>query len=241
LRREPGLSQRISLERLKAAGLKPGTVFDVGVATGTPDLYGVFDDVAYVLIEPLQESAPFMQRMVEAHPGSVAVNAAAGRSLGEASFNVTPNLSGSSFTVNAEGVERRTVPMVTLDHVAAIHAPPAPYLLKLDVQGYELEALAGAERMLEQTCALVAEVSLWADRKKRGMAEFAALVAWLSQRGFVLYDIAQVVRRDFDDAITEMDLVFLPGDSPLRAVSAYKLPGQARPVTEKRRRDFGLA
>jgi FkbM family methyltransferase len=215
-------------------------VFDVGVATGTPDLYGVFDDVAYVLIEPLQESAPFMQRMVEAHPGSVAVSAAAGRDMGEASFNVTPNLSGSSFTVNAEGAERRTVPMVTLDHVAETHDPPAPYLLKLDVQGYELEALAGAERMLEKTCAVVAEASLWADRKKRGMAEFAALVAWLGAHGFVLYDIAQVVRRDFDDAITEMDLVFLPVGSPLRAISAYKLPGQAKPVTEKRRRDFGL-
>ena len=241
MRREPGLSQRASLERMKAAGLEPGTVFDIGVATGTPELYGVFEGVRYVLVEPLKESEPFMQEVVDAHPGSVAVIAAAGRAMGEASFTVTRNLSGSSFLVRSENAEIRTVRVVTLDHLAELHEPPGPYLLKLDVQGYELEALAGAERMLAKTCAIVTEVSLWADRKGRGMAEFAALVAWLRERGFVLYDLAQVVRRDFDDAITEMDLVFLPSDSPLRAISAYKLPSQATAsVTEKRRRDFGL-
>ena len=240
MRTEPGLAQRISLERLKAAGLEPRTVFDVGVATGTPELYGVFDDVVYVLVEPLQESEPFMRRFVQAHAGSVAVHAAAGRSAGEASFQVARNLSGSSFTLKPGSTEERRVPMVTLDQVMDMHAPPAPYLLKLDVQGYELEALAGAERLLAKTCAVVAEASLWSDRKGRGMAEFSALVAWLRERGFVLYDIAQIVRRDSDDAITEVDLVFLPSDSPLRAVSAYKQAAAAIGAIEKRRRNFGL-
>src|SRR6185503_12666523 len=145
------------------------------------------------------------------------------------------------FTVSPYKSEQRQVPMVTLDHLAQTHRPPAPYLLKLDIQGYELEALGGAEGMLADTCAIVTEVSLWGDRKRRGMAEFAELVAWLRQRGFVLFDIAQIVRRDFDDAITEMDLVFLPADSPLREISAYKLADAAQVNIEKRRRDFGVA
>lgn len=241
MRAEPGLSKRASLERMKAAGLEPRTVIDVGFATGTPGLYGVFDDVRYVMVEPLKESLPFMNAIVEHYPGSVAINAAAGRTAGEASFVVTPNLSGSSFTLSPKRGEHRTVPMVTLDEVAAAHAVAGPCFLKLDVQGYELEALAGAEALLADTCGIIVEVSLWADRKQKGMAEFFPLVGWLHAHGFVLYDICQIVRRDLDDAITEMDMVFVPAASPLRAVTSYKPPSQSQASTEKRRRDFGLA
>ena len=243
MRAEPGLSKRISLERMRQAGLKPATVFDVGFADGTPELYGVFEGVRYIVIEPLKESEPLMRQIVEQYPGSVAINAAAGPSAGEANIVVTPNLSGSSFLLKPTNGEQRQVPVVTLDQVAEQHAPPAPYLVKLDVQGYELQVLAGAERVLENTAAVIAEVSLWGDRKAKGrpMTEFAALVAWMREREFVLFDIAQIARRDFDDAITEMDVVFIPAASPLRAISAYKLPGQAWTDTQKRRRDFGLS
>ena len=243
MRAEPGLSKRASLERMREAGLQPATVFDVGFADGTPELYGVFEGVRYIVIEPLKESEPLMRRIVEQYPGSVAINAAAGPTPGMARIVVTPNLSGSSFLLKETAGERRKVPVVTLDQVAQQHAPPEPYLVKLDVQGYELQVLAGAERLLEKTAAVIAEVSLWGDRKGKGrpMTEFAALVAWMREREFVLFDIAQIARRDFDDAITEMDVVFVPAASPLRAISAYKLPAQALADIEKRRRDFGLS
>ncbi len=241
MRLEPGLSKLASLVRMRDAGLKPATVFDVGFADGTPELYGVFEGVRYALVEPLAESEPLMRRILEQYPDSIAIHAAAGAKAGEASIVVAPNLSGSSFLLKPGAGEPRTVPVVTLDDVAEQHALPEPYLVKLDVQGYELAVLAGAERVLKQTAALIAEVSLWGDRKGRGMTEFAALIAWMRARDFVLHDIAQIVRRDHDDAITEMDVVFVPAASPLRAISAYKLPAQATAATEKRRRDFGLS
>jgi len=240
LRAEPGLSKRASLERLKTAGLELATVFDVGVAKGTPELYGIFEGVRYVLVEPLEESRRFMEAIVADHPGSLAIHAAAGREAGEASFVVSPNLSGSSFILNPKHGRRRTVPMVTLDGVAAEHDLSGPYLVKLDVQGYELAALAGAEQVLGQTAALIAEVSLWGDRKGVGMTQFLPLVAWLQERGLVLYDIAAIIRRDLDDAITEMDLVFVPASSPLRANVSYKGPEQFAASTARRRGGFGL-
>ncbi len=240
MRAEPGLSKRASLERLKAAGLELATVFDVGVAKGTPELYGVFDGVRYVLVEPLEESRPFMDAIVAQHPGSIAIHAAAGRQIGEASFVVSPNLSGSSFILNPKHGQKRTVPVVTLDEVAAVHGLAGPYLLKLDVQGFELEVLAGAEQVLGQTAAVIAEVSLWGDRKGVGMTQFLPLVSWLHERGLVLYDIAAIIRRDFDDAITEMDLVFVPAASPLRANANYKGPEQFAASMARRRSSFGL-
>ncbi len=219
---EPGLTKAVSLQRMKAAGLKPATVFDVGVARGTPEIYGVFDDVRYVLVEPLEEFRWVMEQVAAQYPGSLAIPAAAGPQPGEAAFTVSPRLSGSSFLLKPKLGSSRTVPVVTLDQVAAEHGLTGPHLLKLDVQGYELEVLGGAETVLQDTCALIAEVSLWGDVNGKGMTELLPLQAWLKQRGLVLYDIAAIVRRDFDGAITELDLVFVPADSPLRADHRYK-------------------
>lgn len=236
----PGLSIHNSLKRIRELGLAPRTVFDVGVATGTPGLYDVFPDARYALIEPLRESAPFMQALVDRHPGSIAVQAAAGRAAGTAELVVNAGLSGSSFLLQPAAGELRAVPVVTIDGVIAEHRLEPPYLLKLDVQGYELEALAGAEQALKDTVAVIAETSLWADRKGNGMRTTLELMTWLQQRGFVLYDIAQLVRRGFDGALTELDLVFCPASSPLRAIKSYKSPEQMARVIDKRRRVFGV-
>ncbi len=234
------LSKRRSLTRMRDLGIAPGTLFDVGVATGTPAIYGIFPGVRLVLIEPLAESLPAMQRIVEEHPGAIAINAAAGHTEGEGLFVVDEGLSGSSFMLNPKQRSTRRVPMVTIDGVVRDHALEGPYVLKLDVQGFELAVLTGAEQTLRRTEAVIVEASLWSDRKQGGLPRILDLMAWLGQQGFVLYDIGQIVRRQTDDAITEIDLVFCPEASPLRTVAAYKTPVQRQALIEKRRRAFGL-
>jgi FkbM family methyltransferase len=236
-------STRDSLRRIKALGVTPKTIFDIGVANGTPGLYGVFEDVRYVLIDPLEESKPFMDRIVETYPGSISVMAAAGRTAGEGRLVVAESLSGSSFTLSPKAGVPRQVPVVTVDGVAVAHGVQGPNLIKVDVQGFELEVLAGAERTIQDAVAIIAEVSLWADRKnhKRGMVDLLTLMNWLGARGFVLYDISDLVRRKLDDAITEMDLVFCPADSPLRQVSRYKTGEESLAWIEKRRKEFGAS
>lgn len=238
---KPKLSKKVSLERIRELGVAPRTIFDVGVATGTEGLYGVFPDVRYVLVEPLAESAPFMEKLVQEYPGSIAVQAAAGRAAGEAEFVVDPSLSGSSFLLKRKFGEIRTVPVVTIDGLVQAHGLEGPYVLKFDVQGYELEALAGAEETLKSTEAVITEASLWADRKRAGMTKLMDLMNWFNDRGFVLYDIAQIVRRKLDGAMAEMDMVFVPADSPLRRYERINTPEQRMEVAEARRRKFGLA
>lgn len=234
------LSKRESLKRIRKLGVAPRTVFDVGVALGTSGLYGVFPDVRYVLVEPLEESVPFMRRFVAEHPGSIAVHAGAGREAGAAELVVCPTLSGSSFLTRPQDGEPRTVPMVTLDGLIEAHGLEPPYLIKLDVQGYELEVLAGAERALRDTMAVIVETSLWADRKGQGMPTMFEIMQRLRQHRFVPYDIAQIVRRPTDGAITELDLVFCPAKSPLRTVKTYKTQKRRDAKIEQRRRQFGL-
>ncbi len=41
-------------EHLNASGFKPGTLVDVGVATGTPELYEAFPKAYFLLVEALK-------------------------------------------------------------------------------------------------------------------------------------------------------------------------------------------
>ncbi len=235
------LSKARSLARIRDLGIAPKTIFDIGVATGTRGLYDVFPDVRYVLVEPLDEAQTFVQRLVDEHPGSIGIQAAAGRAPGEGTFTVEPGLSGSSFLLKHKNGVPRQVKIVTVDDLVKEHALEGPFLLKLDVQGFELEVLAGAEETLKDTVAVIAEASLWADVKGKGMATLISLMTWFNDHGFVLYDIAQIVRRQLDGAISETDLVFCPANSPLRQVTRYKTDAHQQEVIVQRRKKFGLS
>ena len=47
------------------------------------------------------------------------------------------------------------------------------------------------------------------------------MLAWLSQRGFVAYDICGLTRRPLDDALWQTDMIFVRKDDPLRRDKRY--------------------
>jgi len=159
---------------------------------------------------------------------------------GQGAFIVDPTLSGSSFLLKPKFGEVRQVPIVTIDGLVAQHGLEGPFILKLDVQGYELQVLKGAEKTIGQACAVITEASLWGDVKRKGMTVLIDLMNWFDQHDFVLYDVAQIVRRKLDEAITELDLVFCPKDSPLRQAVRYKTEDQRAEIIAQRRAKFGL-
>jgi len=50
---------------IRRAGLTPVTVFDIGVAEGTPWLYRGFPAAKFVLVDPTRESLPFMRKLAD--------------------------------------------------------------------------------------------------------------------------------------------------------------------------------
>jgi hypothetical protein len=50
----------------------------------------------------------------------------------------------------------------------------------------------------------------------------ADLVGWMSERGWVAYDICGLTRRPLDHALWQADMIFVPSDSPLRADKHWK-------------------
>jgi len=82
-----------------------------------------------------------------------------------------------------------TVAIVPLDLLAVREKLPPPDLLKLDVQGYELEVLRGGEACLRHARAVLCEVSF--KTSYSGQPLFADVVSFLNERGFTLHGLGE--------------------------------------------------
>jgi FkbM family methyltransferase len=110
--------------------------------------------VRHVLVEPVHELA---ERLRTSHPSCEVVEAVCGRTPGEVRFAVAPlqptrsSLHDSMARAGGE-IEHRVVDRTTLD---AIVGARRPALVKIDVEGSELDVLAGAKGVLERDRPLV--------------------------------------------------------------------------------------
>jgi FkbM family methyltransferase len=212
------------IDHVLKLGFRPRTVIDVGVEKGTPGLYGRFPDARLLLIEPLREFEPVLQKICRKYNATY-VLAAAGASPGTATLNVHPNhMGGSSTYRESEGAHidghPRIVSVVTLDQMCAEHRLPGPYLIKVDVQGAELDVLDGAtEQVLADTELVILEVSLFGFFI--GGPQFYDVVRYMKERGFVVYDIVGGGNRPFDGALAQVDMAFVRENGIFREHHIY--------------------
>jgi FkbM family methyltransferase len=201
------------LQQLRALGFAPATVFDIGAAYGdfARQCHGVFPDSRFVLVEPLAEYGPALETALQSLPGALLVRAAAAAAAGEITLNVHGDLVGSSLYLEQEdssvnGVPR-SVPAVTLDGLRQERGLVPPYLIKIDVQGAELDVLAGAADTLRETDLVILEVSFF--EFFRGGPQFHEVVAHMQARGFVAYDFFGFQYRPLDGALSQADVAFV--------------------------------
>jgi FkbM family methyltransferase len=201
---------------LKRAGFAPRTVFDIGVATGTPELYEAFPEAHFALVDPSRESFPHMQRIAEGLDAEIHAVALGDRD-GETEIEARrDDIAGATMFKELGplgATERYVVPMRRFDSLFSRFARPA--LCKIDVQGAELMALAGMGERIRDVDALIVEASTiptLADAP-----ELFEVLAFLSGRGFVVYDLVGMAHRPLDGALAQLDLLCVPADSRLRA------------------------
>jgi FkbM family methyltransferase len=227
----PGAPPRASmtggLAQLTRLGFQPRTVIDAGVATQTLELYEEFPRASILLIEPLAEFEPFLQKICSTYNAQY-VLAAAGHASGSATFHVHADKFSSSLLKEVEGPSvdgtSRTVPVVSIDQLTAEKNLPGPYLIKLDVQGAELQVLAGAASTLQQTEVVILEANLFGTMI--GGPQFHDVVHFMKQSGFVAYDLFPVNYRPLDGALAQVDMIFVREDGPFRQSHAFATPEQ---------------
>lgn len=212
-------------QRLKRAvdlGFCPAAVLDVGASNGrwTRECAKVLNGSKFYCIEPLVENESELQVLCRENSRIRYGLFLAGASEGSAVLNVD----GAGTSVlrghwgNPYG-SQRLVPMKTLDGLVESGWLDQPDLIKLDVQGYELEVLRGGEKTLSQSMGIIAEVSFMAFQE--GMPEIAEVFAFMDRYGFVCYDIMSLSTRPLDDALAQADVFFVKADSPLRASNRW--------------------
>jgi FkbM family methyltransferase len=222
--RPPRASLAGVLEHLKRREIAPETVIDGGAAFGdwSATCRQVWPDARYLAVEPLVELQPFLRNLE-------LVPAALGSESGATTLYVHADLSASSTLKEQEqGLEQRPrkVACVSVDELVRERSASGPFLLKLDLQGAELEALAGATQTLRSTEAVVLEATLLP--VFAGGPEFAEVVAFMRERGFVPYEIFDLRYRPLDGALVQADLVFVPETSRLRREAGYATAEQRR-------------
>ena len=207
-------SWRQSFGVLEHYGCKPNTVFDIGVAYGTYELYRAFPDAFYHLIDPTPESLHYM-RLLQRQLKCKVHQAALGDHDGEVEIEIRPDIQAATLLDDLgdrQVLRRDRVPMRRFDTL--IKEIDRPALCKIDVQGAELMVLEGMTGRLASIDAIVIETSTIASL--RGGPEVHDIVRFMHDHGFVLADVLGMARRPLDGATAQLDVLFLPDDSPLR-------------------------
>lgn len=187
-------------ENLRHGNVSPATVVDVGVGYGTPTLYQAFPHAYHVMIEPLREFEPVLQRLARQHGGEYHLTAV-GSDNGTVAINVDPRVlmkssifDRSALTAGDSPVERRDIPITSVDHLWKSQDWRPPFGLKIDTEGFEMEVLRGATNFLKQTHFVIAEVSV--APRFRGGYVFADLIALMREHSLHLSDILNAPRTE---------------------------------------------
>ena len=216
------------LAHYRRLGLAPLTVIDVGVGPGTPELYQAFPDAKLVLVEPLEEWRGALEHLRRSRAAEV-VLAAAGAQNGEVEVAVhrVPTLSSMLGARPGDAAKpgRRTVPMLRLDDLRQERDLVGPFVVKVDVEGAELEVLAGAVDALRDSELVLLEVSLF--ELVAGAPQFHEVVFWMHDHGFVVADIYNGHNRPLDGALAQLDVAFVQERGRFHAEHAYATPAQA--------------
>ncbi len=217
------ISMSASIRNMQRNGFHPRSIIDIGAYHG---------DWSRMARRIFPEASIFM---IDANEDKDSILSAACLEIGRARHSIALLGSQCSESVNFYVMETgssvlfentsmprssRRIPMATLDDLALAWGPiPGPYFIKLDVQGFEIEVLRGAERILANTEVAQLEVSLLP--YNQGAPLLAEVVAFMQTRGFVAYDVCGFYRRESDGALFMLDLLFVREDSALRAKKPF--------------------
>jgi FkbM family methyltransferase len=220
------LSLSAALSLLKENGFAPGLIVDVGANRGlwTIEAQCIFPTARFFLVDADPANAESLHDLCASLPRCTYLIALLGA---ECRADVLFWQMGTGSSVLPERSEfdrnRLRLPMTTLD--SELHGnDDGAVLIKLDVQGYELEVLKGASTLLSRAEVIILECSLI--EYNEGAPLFADVVEFMSAHGFVAYDFFGQNRRESDGALFQFDAVFVKSDSMLRrAFSRWHLPG----------------
>lgn len=219
-------SYRSFLEDVRAREFSPELVLDVGANQGlwTTMAKDIWPDANFLLIEPQVEMKKHLDDLCSSSENVAWIEAGAGAEQGKLALTMGEDLTQSTFLPYLDKEllrkgQQREISMITIDSLLASRKLGAPDLVKLDVQGFELEVLRGADSLIGSTELFVMEVSLFPFMP--GMPVLREVIEFMGERGYEVYDIAGYLRRPLDGALGQIDLAFARSGGLLRRSSEW--------------------
>jgi FkbM family methyltransferase len=207
-----------ALERLRANGFMPQCIFDVGAYSGefARLCRSLWPSAKVTCFEVLPHRVQELRNWCIQDGNAIVVESLIGAKTANAMpFHEMETASSVLEEHTPQPGPVRYYRMQTIDEHVGSMGISAPNLLKLDVQGYELEILKGAQETLRHISIVLAEVNLIDIHK--GAPLLDDLVLYMRDKGFVAYDICGLARRPLDKALWQADFIFVRRESVLRS------------------------
>jgi FkbM family methyltransferase len=195
---------------VKAMGFSPELCIDVGAAAGTPVIYTSVPDALHLAFEPLPEFQEQLRESLKPYRHEIFECALMDKARDASILRCEDNVYGSSLMHGKTEDRPELIPIrtATLDESIGVRANADGVLLKTDCQGSDLFVIKGGLQTLSNTDIAIIESSFfkfWGEHHP----DFTEIIAFMYDQGFVVYDILDGLFRPSDNALGQVDLVFV--------------------------------
>ena len=208
---------KTSFIRLKKLGFEPKTIFDIGVYEGefSTMVLDVWPNAKVVGFEALPAKIQLLKKKL------LGLNVVIKEAIvGESDSNdisFFADETASSVLYSDEVNTKKSIikqKMIKLETYIEQEKCSIPNLLKIDTQGYEFNVLKGVEKYLPQIEVVLVELNFIEVYSNVKLAH--EVINYLSGFDFVPYDICEIHRRQLDNALFQIDFIFMKKDNKIR-------------------------
>lgn len=207
-------SEELTYRRLVEKKFKPDGIIDVGAYQGewTRLARRVFPDVPVIMVEAQESKRLMLEQVCAELPSTTYASEVLAATSGE-TVDFFEMETGSSIYSEQSNVARTTKQLCTktLDEVANFFVGTNLFL-KVDVQGAELQVLAGGCETLKRCAVIQLEVAMLA--YNQGAPTILEVLQYMDDRDFVPFDISGESRPM--GHLVQIDMLFTPRTSALR-------------------------
>ena len=112
--------------------------------------------------------------------------------------------------------KQKQVQVTSIDDLIESGEMEIPQIIKLDIQGYEIEALKGATKTFGVTELYLLETSMFKFDDAPDMPDFTDIFNFMAERNYVPYEFPAFLRRPYDGALGSCDVAFVQKNGLLR-------------------------